>query len=191
MIVRAQIGGRALVVAAVLTVSAAMATEEAVELSEIPAEIMEVAEAHLADLRLAIDAPGAVDDGSVIDDNLVLTYEELGEVTLTDANTETEDDGSFVYEIRGEVADGRKVEIDIDPDANVEEIEIEFMVEDVPGAVLKALETRMPGFTPEFIEASHSSSMQVVRYEFVGTMGDNIMDIEVSADGRNIVVADQ
>ncbi len=165
--------------------------EESVDLSEVPAEVMKVAQANLENLRLATDTPGPVDDGSVIDDNIVIVYEELGDVTLVSANTETEDDGSFVYEIQGTVADGRRIEIDLDPNANVQEIEIEFMIEDVPGAVLKSIETRMPGFAPEFIEASHSPSMQVIGYEFVGTMGGETMDIEVSADGRNIVVADQ
>ncbi|MEO1090346.1 MAG: hypothetical protein AAFX81_06930 [Pseudomonadota bacterium] len=165
--------------------------EETVALADLPAPVMEVAKAHLAELKLAIDAPGPVDDGSVIDDNIVILYEELGEVRLISANTETEEDGSFVYEIQGVVADGRRVEIDIDPSGNVLEIEVEFKIDDVPGAVLKSLEARMPGFTPEFIEASHSRSMQVVGYEFVGTLGENAIDIEVSADGRRIEVADQ
>jgi hypothetical protein len=33
--------------------------------------------------------------------------------------------------------------------------------------------------------------MKVVNYEFVGMVGENKIDIEVSADGRRIVVADQ
>ena len=33
--------------------------------------------------------------------------------------------------------------------------------------------------------------MQVTGYEFVGKLGENTMDIEASADGRRIVVADQ
>ncbi len=179
------------IVGAFCGTAAIAGVEEPVELTEVPAEIMEVAEAHLAGLRLARYVPGPVDDGSVIDDNIVLVYEELGEVQLISANTETEDDGSFVYEIQGTVEGGRRIEIDIEPDGNVLEIEIEFESEDVPGAVLGALEARLPGFTPEFIEASHSPSMQVVGYEFVGTHGENTIDIEVSADGRNIVVADQ
>lgn len=188
----AQNGLRATGITVALCGTAGLAGEEKpVDLADIPAEVMDVAKANLEDLRLAQDAPGPVDDGSVIDDNIVIVYEELGEVQLVSANTETEADGSFVYELQGTVQGGRKIEIDIDPDANVEEIEIEFEIEDVPGAVLKSVETRMPGFIPEFIEASHSPSMQVVGYEFVGTQGENALDIEVSADGRNITIADQ
>ena len=61
----------------------------------------------------------------------------------------------------------------------------------VPGAVMKAIEEELPGFEPTFIEASHSRSLKVVGYEFVGKMGDGEFDIEVSADGRRIVVADR
>ena len=49
----------------------------------------------------------------------------------------------------------------------------------------------MPGFTPSFIEASHSASKKVVGYEFVGELGGKQLDIEVSADGRRIEIADQ
>lgn len=107
------------------------------------------------------------------------------------ANTEKEDDGSSVYEIQGMLKDGRKAEIDIFKDGKIQEIEIAFRLDDVPGAVLKAIQKKLPGFKPHFIEASHSRSMKVVRYEFVGKIGDAEMDIEVSADGRRVVVADK
>ncbi|MEL6267861.1 MAG: hypothetical protein AAFR52_19845 [Pseudomonadota bacterium] len=184
-------GGMAGIVVAVAGGGALAGVEAPVELDAVPPAIMEVARANLKDLKLARDEPGPVDDDSFIDDNLVIVYEPLGEVELVSANTETETDGSFVYEIQGVLADGRRVEIDIDPDGTVLEIEIEFRIDDVPGAVLKAVEARMPGFAPEFIEASHSRSMKVVGYEFVGLLGGQSMDIEVSADGRTITVADQ
>ncbi len=177
---------------AALNASVAVSGEEKViELTEVPADIMEAAQASLKGLRLARDVAGPIDDGSEIDDNLVMVYEDLGEVTLVSANTETEDDGSVVYEIQGTVEGGRKVEIDLAPDGTVLEIEIEFEMEDVPGAVRMALADAYPDFLPEFIEASHSASMQVVGYEFVGTSGENTMDIEVSADGRAITLGDQ
>lgn len=175
-----------------LSVSAAMAgVEEKIDLTDVPAEVMEVAERYLKNLRLAMDGPITIDLDAVIDDNISSDYKQLGAVSIVSANTETEDDGSFVYEIQGKAADGRQIEIDIDPTARVEEIEIEFKREDVPGAVLKSVESKMPGFMPEFIEASHSASMQVVGYELVGKMGDEVLDIEVSADGRSITIADQ
>lgn len=175
-----------------LSVSAAMAgVEEKIDLTDVPAEVMDVAEKYLKNLRLAMDGPITIDLDAVIDDNISSDYKQLGAVSIVSANTETEDDGSFVYEIQGKAADGRQIEIDIDPTARVEEIEIEFKREDVPGAVLKSVESKMPGFAPEFIEASHSASMQVVGYELVGKMGDEVLDIEVSADGRSITIADQ
>lgn len=175
-----------------LSASAAMAgVEEKIDLTDVPAEVMEVAQRYLKNLRLAMDGPITIDLDAVIDDNISSDYKQLGAVRIVSANTETEDDGSVVYEIQGKAADGRQIEIDIDPTARVEEIEIEFKREDVPGAVLKSVESKMPGFAPEFIEASHSASMQVFGYELVGKMGDEVLDIEVSADGRSITIADQ
>ena len=60
----------------------------------------------------------------------------------------------------------------------------------VPGAVIIAIEKKLPGFKPTYIEASHSASMKVMRYEFVGKLGDQSIDIDVSADGRRIEIAD-
>ena len=153
---------------------------------------MAAAKANLEGLKVANANAVVVNDGEVVDDDsIIVTYEDLGEVTLVSANTETEEDGAMVYEIQGTVQDGRKIEIDIKPDGEVEEIEVEFKLADVPGAVLKAIEKKMPGFKPDFIEASHSPSMKVIGYEFVGMMGENKLDIEASADGRKIEVADQ
>lgn len=180
-------------ITAIILVNGSLAfagVEEPVELTDVPVEVMEAAEANLVGLRVVSDEPVPMDDESLMDDNLSITYEDLGEVKILGANTETEEDGSFVYEIQGMVESGRNIEIDLDPDANVVEIEIEFFKDDVPGAVLKSMEARMPDFVPEFIEASHSDSMQVIGYEFAGKLGDSLMDIEVSADGRNIAVAD-
>lgn len=183
--------GAAGLVCSLAATTALAGVEEQIALTEVPAEVMAVAKAHLKNLRLAIDAPVTIDLDNVIDDNIRSEYEELGDVSIVSANTETEEDGSFVYEIQGTVADGRRVEIDLDPSGRIEEIEVEFKPDDVPGAVLKSVETKMPGFKPAFIEASHSASMQVIGYEFVGKMGAEDLDIEVSPDGRTISVADQ
>ncbi|MBV2090667.1 MAG: PepSY-like domain-containing protein [Candidatus Thiodiazotropha sp. (ex Ctena orbiculata)] len=111
--------------------------------------------------------------------------------TLLSANTETEEDGSMVYEIQGKLSDGHLAEFDIFPDGRFEEVEVIFPVEMVPGAVLKALQKKMAGFVPSKIEATHSASMKVVGYEFEGTLNGQKIDLEVSADGRTITVADQ
>ena len=113
------------------------------------------------------------------------------EATLLSANTETEDGGGFVYEIQGVLKDGRKFEYDAYEDGTVQEIEIEFREDMVPGAVTKAIQKKLPGFTPTYIEASHSRSMKVVKYEFEGDLGNEKIDIEVSADGSRIEIADR
>jgi hypothetical protein len=115
----------------------------------------------------------------------------LPDAQTISANTETEDDGSLMYEVQGTLADGRKFEYDAAANGVIQEIEIEFSQDMVPGAVMGAIDRKLPGFKPNFIEASHSDSLKVVGYEFVGTLGEQSMDIEVSADGRQIVIADE
>ena len=113
------------------------------------------------------------------------------EAVYHSANTETEPDGSFVYEIQGFFKDGQKFEYDVYPNGDIQEIEVEFPNNMVPGAVMKAIKKKMPGFIPTYIEASHSASMKVVGYEFVGHIGGNEIDIDVSADGSRIEIADK
>lgn len=115
----------------------------------------------------------------------------LPKASFETANTEKEADGTLVYEIQGTLDDGRKVEVDLFENGDIEEFEIEFSMDLVPGAVLKAIEKRMPGFAPSYIEASHSASKKVVGYEFVGELKGKKLDIDVSADGRRIELADQ
>ena len=114
----------------------------------------------------------------------------LPEVKFSSANTEQEED-YLVYEIQGVFPDNRKVEVDILPNAKIEEIEVEFPSYMVPKAVLLKIQEKYNGFEPTYIEASHSQSMKVVKYEFEGIYNNSKLDIEVSADGRNIVEADK
>lgn len=111
--------------------------------------------------------------------------------TFSTANTELEDDGTLVYEIQGVLEDGRKVEVDIEKSGRVQEIEVEFTEDLVPGAVMNAIKEKYPGFKTTFIEASHSESKKVTGYEFEGTQNGKKLDLEVSADGRKIIEADQ
>ena len=136
-------------------------TEEKIELSEVPEPVIKV------------------------------LNERFNKATLLTANTETEEDGSVVYEIQGKLSDGHAAEFDVFPDGKIEEVEVIFPIEMVPGAIIKALEEKMPGFVAEKIEASHSASMKVVGYEFAGQLNGQEIDLEVSADGRTITVADQ
>lgn len=114
----------------------------------------------------------------------------LPEVKFSSANTEQEED-YLVYEIQGVFPDNRKVEVDILPNAKIEEIEVEFPSYMVPKAVLLKIQEKYNGFESTYIEASHSQSMKVVKYEFEGIYNNSKLDIEVSADGRNIVEADK
>ncbi len=107
------------------------------------------------------------------------------------AQIETEEDGTEVYEVLGKLSNGRRVEVDILNNGAIQEYELEFTYAQVPGAVLKAIQKKLPGFQPSYIEASHSASGKVIRYEFEGTLGDQSIDIEVSASGRTIEVADK
>ena len=115
----------------------------------------------------------------------------LPKAKFTTANTETEFDGITIYEIQGRPPDGRRVEVDLFENGKLEEYEIEFTKTQVPGAVLIGIQKKLPGFKPTYIEASHSASGKVMRYEFEGTLGDQKIDIEVSADGRKINVGDK
>jgi hypothetical protein len=136
-------------------------TEEEVALSEVPEKVMRV-------LKKRFET-----------------------VSLLTANTETEEDGSVVYEIQGKLSDGHLAEFDIFPNGKIEEVEVIFPIEMVPVAIMKAIEKKMAGFVPSKIEATHSASMKVVGYEFEGTLKGRKIDLEVSADGRTITVADQ
>lgn len=115
----------------------------------------------------------------------------LPEAHFKTANIETEEDGTRVYEIQGILADGRKVEVDVLENGEIEEFEVEYTRDLVPGAVLKAIEKRMPGFIITYIEASYSASKKVIKYEFVGTLAGKQLDLEVSASGRIIELADK
>ncbi|MCA9473111.1 MAG: hypothetical protein MRJ96_11225 [Nitrospirales bacterium] len=145
----------------ILTVPAMAGVETPIELSTIPETILTEAKLKFPD------------------------------ATYQSANTETEPDGGFVYEIQGIFKDGRKFEYDVYPDGVIQEIEVVFQESMVPGAVMKAIRRKLPGFIPTYIEASHSASMKVVGYEFVGHMGSHEIDIDVSADGSMIQVADK
>ncbi len=113
------------------------------------------------------------------------------DASFTTANTETESDGTVVYELQGRLTDGRKIEVDLFADGSIEEYEIEFTESQVPGAVLKGVQNQAPGFQPTYIEASYSPSGKVTKYEFVGTLGNKELDLEASADGRKVEAADQ
>lgn len=147
--------------AMLLSNTALAGVQEIIELDKVPTEIMQKIKEHLP------------------------------KATLKSANTETEEDGTVVYEVQGELEDARAFEIDVFSDGKIEEIEVVFPESMVPKAVLNAIEKKLPGFKPTFIEASHSPSMKVMGYEFEGMLGEQKLDIDVSASGHRIEIADQ
>jgi len=131
-------------------------------------------------------------DLTEVPDTIMATAQQLmPEVKFISADKEEETDDTLVFEIQGLMKDGRKVEVDILSNGDVEEIEVEFSQDLVPGAVMKAINAKLPGFIPSYIEASHSASKKVIQYEFEGVFGGEQIDLEVSADGRNIVISDK
>ncbi len=122
---------------------------------------------------------------------LKAAQEKFPDAIYKSSNTEFEEEGTFVYEIQGTLKDGRQFEYDVYPTGDIQEIEVEFPDYMVPGAVLKAIQRQMPGFRPTYIEASHSASMKVVGYEFVGLYSGETIDINVSADGNTIEISDK
>ena len=143
-------------------------------------------------LSLAIAGEEAVIPLNDVPENLLAVAKKLlPNAVFKTADIEKETDGTLVYEIQGTLEKGRKVEVDVLESGKIQEFEVEYSLDLVPGAVIKAIEKKMPGFTPSFIEASHSASKKVVAYELVGMYGGKKMDIEVSADGRKIEISDQ
>lgn len=155
---------------------------------------MKTTKLFLATLLVSSSLYAGVEKKIALDEVPIKFIEEakkiLPKAEFLSANTETEDDGKVVYEVQGKLEDGRKFEYDVDQKGKVEEIEIEFPLYLVPKAVLIGIEKVYKGFKPTYIEASHSKSMKVTSYEFVGLYDGKEIDIEVSADGRKIKLAD-
>jgi len=114
---------------------------------------------------------------------------------LTKAMMEIEH-GQKVYELQGTM-DGKKIEVDVMEDGRVDEIETEIMMDAVPAEVSAALKKRVPDFKPKFIEKSERPMMSAagaaggtpeVCYEFEGQEGEMACDVEVSADGKTLLI---
>lgn len=119
--------------------------------------------------------------------------------------------GQKVYELQG-MKDGKKVEVDVMEDGRVDEIETEIMMDAVPAEVSAVLKKRVPDFKPKFIEKSErpmkaegsdaagsdaaaagsdaaaGGSESEVYYEFEGQEGEMACDVEVSADGKKVII---
>jgi hypothetical protein len=96
--------------------------------------------------------------------------------------------GKVIYEIKGDDAKGRDVEVEITADGKVLEVETEIAMSEVPEVVINALKAKLPKFKPEEVE-SVAKEDKVVGYEFKGDdeKGKDI-EVYVSADGKTVKV---
>lgn len=114
----------------------------------------------------------------------------LPEVTFTRAQTETESDGTVVYEIIGTTKEGKEIEIDIFDSGEFEEYEMILPEEAVPGAILVAIRSAYPGIEVRKIEASYTATHKIFQYEVVGVYKNETIDLETNANGSRITLAD-
>ena len=93
------------------------------------------------------------------------------------------------YEIKGKLKDGKAVEIDVSPDGRIHQVETAIAASDVPAAVMRIIETYLPGFEPSLVEMSARPD-NVNFYEFEGKVNGREVDVEVNASGTEIIIAD-
>ena len=104
-----------------------------------------------------------------------------GDVELTVGNTETKG-SKTVYELRGRMADGRMLEVDVFADGTIEEVEREIDPAEVPKVVMDAVRAKYPGFSAKRVEANERAG-QLVEYDIEGRAGGTTLFVEVKADG--------
>jgi uncharacterized membrane protein YkoI len=93
------------------------------------------------------------------------------------------------YEIKGKTANGKAVEVDVSATGELHEVETEITAADVPAPVLKILKAYLPNFRPTKIEMSARPN-NTNYYEFEGKVDGREVDIEISAAGNEITIAD-
>ena len=101
------------------------------------------------------------------------------------------DEIEAVYEVTARTQDGRQIEIDISPQAQVLEIEQEISRTEVPLPVLETLRTMVPNYQAAdespLIEKSirpASNGLLEVWYEFAGIN----YDVEIRSDARAVLL---
>jgi hypothetical protein len=132
----------------------------ALDMNQVPPHVLEVANHY---------APGA-------------TWEKFG----TDFDTLL---GAPEYEITGKDKAGNPVEVDVSPSGDLHEIETVISADAVSAPVMKLLNAYLPGFKPTLVEMSARPN-NVTFYEFEGMVDGREVDVEVSAAGNEILVAD-
>ena len=107
-------------------------------------------------------------------------------VTFDRVSIEVED-GVSIYEFEAKDHNGRHIEIDVTEDGEVEEIEMDFDIENLPAAVAKTLYDTVPGFEPDYVEFSVRQHAPIYVYEFEGAYEGRPVDIEIAEDGALLV----
>ncbi len=98
-----------------------------------------------------------------------------------------EENGVAIYEFEATDHAGRHIEIDVTEDGELEEIEMEQDVEDLPTAVAATLDETVPGFEPDYVEFSVRQTAPVYVYEFDGSYEGRPVEIEIAEDGELLV----
>jgi hypothetical protein len=96
-------------------------------------------------------------------------------------------DGSGWYKLVGKNKPGRLVECLTDPEGKELVVRIEVPREEVPAAVLAALQNRMPNCNPKSIQACGltARNITVYRFQFEGLEGGNA-GLYISASGMKV-----
>lgn len=100
------------------------------------------------------------------------------------------DDGVTIYEFEAKDHNGCHIEIDVTEDGQLEEIEMEIAMENVPPAVAATLEREAPRFRAAYIELSIRDGGGVYVYEFEGDIDGAAVDIEIAENGVLLVLSD-
>lgn len=148
-------------VATLALTAAAQAQEESqMSMDDVPAAVMEAAQAESEAMNVTLE-------GVQMDD----------------------DQGTDTFELSGTMENGMMFEVDVLEDGTVEEIEEEIEMAAVPEAVAAALDENLPGFEPSFVERS-TRPMEDGRvvFEFEGQHEGGEIDVEIDEDGSNYMV---
>lgn len=100
------------------------------------------------------------------------------------------ENGAQIYEFEGADHEGKHIEIDVYETGELEEIEMETDISDVPGVVIATLNVHAPGFEPSYIELSIRQSKPAYVYEFEGDYEGKFVEIEISEDGDLVYMSD-
>ncbi len=100
------------------------------------------------------------------------------------------ENGVVIYEFEAKDHNGCHIEIDVTEDGQLEEIEMEIAMADVPPAVAATLEKEAPGFRAEYVELSVRDGGGVYVYEFEGDIDGAPVDIEIAESGALVALSD-